>query len=123
MREDSKTGVYADPSRIRSIKHDGKWSVDAPFIVDPSPQRTPLLFQAGTSAAGMSFGSTHAEAIFVAGLSPHVVAPRVKQIREQAAAAGRDPQSIKIVAMITPIIGKEESLPMPTIDDMDIQLS
>jgi alkanesulfonate monooxygenase SsuD/methylene tetrahydromethanopterin reductase-like flavin-dependent oxidoreductase (luciferase family) len=56
----------------------------------------------------MKFGSTHAEAIFVAGLSPHVVAPRVKQIREQAAAAGRDPQSIKIFAMITPIIGRDE---------------
>lgn len=82
--------------------------MDAPFIVDPSPQRTPVLFQAGTSAAGMKFGSTHAEAIFVAGLSPHVVAPRVKAIREQAAAAGRDPQSIKIFAMITPIIGKDE---------------
>lgn len=82
--------------------------MDAPFIVDPSPQRTPVLFQAGTSAAGMKFGSTHAEAIFVAGLSPHVVAPRVKAIRDQAAAAGRDPQSIKIFAMVTPIIGKDE---------------
>lgn len=108
LKEDSAKGVYTDPSRIRTVKHDGKWHVDAPFIVDPSPQRTPLLFQAGTSAAGMKFGSTHAEAIFVAGLSPHVVAPRVKQIREQAAVAARDPNSIKIFAMITPIIGKDE---------------
>ncbi|KAF1959619.1 DszA family xenobiotic compound monooxygenase [Byssothecium circinans] len=106
--EDSEKGVYADPSKIRTIKHEGKWNVDAPFIVDPSPQRTPLLFQAGTSAAGIKFGATHAEAIFVAGLSPHVVAPRVKAIREQAAAAGRDPQSVKILAMATPIIGKDE---------------
>jgi alkanesulfonate monooxygenase SsuD/methylene tetrahydromethanopterin reductase-like flavin-dependent oxidoreductase (luciferase family) len=57
----------------------------------------------------MKFGSTHAEAIFVAGLSPHVVAPRVKAIREGAAAAGRDPQSVKVFAMITPIIGKDEA--------------
>ncbi|KAL1649736.1 hypothetical protein SLS61_006392 [Didymella pomorum] len=106
--EDSDKQIYTDPSRIRTIKHEGRWTVDAPFIVDPSPQRTPVLFQAGTSAAGMKFGSTHAEAIFVAGLSPHVVAPRVKAIRDQAAAAGRDPQSIKIFAMVTPIIGKDE---------------
>ncbi|KAF9698611.1 hypothetical protein EKO04_003491 [Ascochyta lentis] len=106
--EDSESKIYTDPSKIRTIKHEGTWTVDAPFIVDPSPQRTPVLFQAGTSAAGMKFGSTHAEAIFVSGLSPHVVAPRVKAIREQAAAAGRDPQSIKIFAMITPIIGKDE---------------
>ncbi|KAH7109666.1 DszA family xenobiotic compound monooxygenase [Dendryphion nanum] len=107
LREDAKEGIYTEPSRIRTIKHEGKWSVDAPFIVDPSPQRTPLLFQAGTSAAGINFGATHAEAIFVAGLSPHIVAPRVAQIRSQAAALGRDPNSIKIVAMITPIIGKD----------------
>ncbi|KAH7075402.1 DszA family xenobiotic compound monooxygenase [Paraphoma chrysanthemicola] len=108
LKEDAENRIYADPSRIRTIKHEGKWSVDAPFLVDPSPQRTPVLFQAGTSAAGMKFGSTHAEAIFVSGLSPHVVAPRVRAIREGAAAAGRDPQSIKIFAMITPIIGKDE---------------
>jgi alkanesulfonate monooxygenase SsuD/methylene tetrahydromethanopterin reductase-like flavin-dependent oxidoreductase (luciferase family) len=35
-------------------------------------------------------------------------APRVKGIREQAAAAGRDPQSIKIFAVITPITGEDE---------------
>lgn len=44
----------------------------------------------------------------MAGLSPHAVAPRVKAIREAAAAAGRDPSSVKIFAMITPIIGKDE---------------
>ncbi|KAJ4305787.1 hypothetical protein N0V90_001319 [Kalmusia sp. IMI 367209] len=109
LREDGAKGIYAEPSLIRTIKHDGKWHVDAPFIVDPSPQRTPLLFQAGTSAAGMHFGATHAEAIFVAGLSPHVVAPRVKAIREKASSLGRDPKSIKIFAMITPIIGTDEA--------------
>ncbi|KAF1851995.1 DszA family xenobiotic compound monooxygenase [Cucurbitaria berberidis CBS 394.84] len=108
LKEDAERRIYTDPARIRTIKHSGKWTVDAPFIVDPSPQRTPVLFQAGTSAAGMKFGSTHAEAIFVSGLSPHVVAPRVKAIREGAVAAGRDPQSVKIFAMITPIIGKDE---------------
>lgn len=59
-------------------------------------------------SAGIKFGSTHAEGIFVAGLSPHVVAPRVKAIREGAIAAGRDPSSVKVFAMITPIIGKDE---------------
>ena len=56
----------------------------------------------------MKFGSTHAEAIFVSALSPHIVAPQVKTIRESAVAAGRDPQSIKIFAMVAPIIGKDE---------------
>ncbi|KAF2624187.1 bacterial luciferase-like protein [Macroventuria anomochaeta] len=101
-------GVTCRDDAPVGTKHEGKWIVDAPFIVDPSPQRTPVRFQAGTSAAGMKFGSPHAEATFVVGLSPHVVAPRVRAIRKQAAAAGRDPQTIKIFAMITPIIGKDE---------------
>ncbi|KAH8892474.1 DszA family xenobiotic compound monooxygenase [Thozetella sp. PMI_491] len=108
LKEDAENGIYAEYDKIRIIHHHGKFHVDAPFIVDPSPQRTPVLFQAGTSAAGIRFGSTHAEGIFVAGLSPHIVAPRVKAIRDAAAAAGRDPSSVKIFAMITPIIGKDE---------------
>ncbi|GKT43030.1 dimethyl-sulfide monooxygenase [Colletotrichum spaethianum] len=113
--EDAEQGIYSDYSQIRPIHHHGKFHVDAPFLTDPSPQRTPVLFQAGTSplplfhiSAGIKFGSTHAEGIFVAGLSPHVVAPRVKAIREGAIAAGRDPHSVKVFAMITPIIGKDE---------------
>ncbi|KAJ0269620.1 hypothetical protein COL940_012311 [Colletotrichum noveboracense] len=106
--EDAENGIYSDYSQIRPIHHHGKFHVDAPFLTDPSPQRTPVLFQAGTSPAGIKFGSTHAEGIFVAGLSPHVVAPRVKAIREGAIAAGRDPYSVKVFAMITPIIGKDE---------------
>ncbi|KAJ0384670.1 hypothetical protein COL922a_007884 [Colletotrichum nupharicola] len=106
--EDAENGIYSDYSQIRPIHHHGKFHVDAPFLTDPSPQRTPVLFQAGTSPAGIKFGSAHAEGIFVAGLSPHVVAPRVKAIREGAIAAGRDPYSVKVFAMITPIIGKDE---------------
>ncbi|KAI2605094.1 DszA family xenobiotic compound monooxygenase [Hypoxylon fragiforme] len=105
--EDAEKGVYADYSQIRTIHHHGaKFRVDAPHIVDPSPQRTPVLFQAGTSPAGIQFGATHAEGIFVSALSPHILAPRVQAIRAAAASSsGRDPSSIKIFAMITPIIG------------------
>lgn len=30
----------------------------------PSPQRTPIIFQAGASKGGIAFGGKHAEAIF-----------------------------------------------------------
>ncbi len=48
--EDPETEIYSDYNKIRSIHHHGKYfSIDAPHILDPSPQRTPFLFQAGTS--------------------------------------------------------------------------
>lgn len=72
---------------------------------------TPLNLYSLTRAlpehrAGIQFGATHAEGIFVSALSPHILAPRVQAIRAAAASSsGRDPSSIKIFAMITPIIG------------------
>ncbi|KAF2644629.1 putative dibenzothiophene desulfurization enzyme A, partial [Massarina eburnea CBS 473.64] len=106
LKEDAEHEVYADFDRIRWIKHETpNFKINAPHILDPSPQRTPFLFQAGTSSAGMTFAATHAEGVFVSALSPHILAPRVANIRKEAAALGRDPQSIKIFAVITPIIG------------------
>jgi FMN-dependent oxidoreductase (nitrilotriacetate monooxygenase family) len=107
--EDRANELYADYSKIKWVHHHGpNYTVDAPHILDPSPQRTPFLFQAGTSAAGMAFGGKHAEGIFMSALSPHILAPRVKKVRAAAAAAGRDPQSVKVFAIVTPIIGRTE---------------
>lgn len=88
--------------------HGDNFNLDGIHSLDHSPQRTPFLFQTGTSTAGVSFGSTHAEAIFVAGISPEAVAPKVKLIREDAANGGRDPNSIKNFPVITPMIGRTE---------------
>lgn len=76
--------------------------------MDPSPQRTPFLFQAGTSPAGSAFASTHAEAIFVSSHSPKVLAPKIAKIRELAAARGRDPASLKFFGTFTPILGRTD---------------
>ncbi|CAG8033553.1 unnamed protein product [Penicillium salamii] len=109
LQEDAETGVYADPSRIKYIHHHGEhFQFDGPHILDPSPQRTPFLFQAGTSPAGVAFGAKHAEGIFVSAPSPHILAPRIQAIREEAAKNGRDPRSVKVFAILTPIVGRTE---------------
>lgn len=96
---------YVDPDKVRQINHKGKFfSLNTRHIVDPSPQRTPFLFQAGTSQAGSTFASTHAEAIFVSSHSPALLRAKVSNIRRLAAEKGRDPESIKFFATFTPII-------------------
>ncbi|KAK3385969.1 xenobiotic compound monooxygenase, DszA family [Podospora didyma] len=106
---DPANDSYIDPSKVRTIRHQGKYfSLDAKHIVDPSPQRTPFLFQAGTSSAGSEFAATHAEAIFVSAHSPSVLRPKIDKIRALAAAQGRDPRSIKVFATFTPIIGRTD---------------
>ncbi len=74
----------------------------------PSPQRTPVLFQAGTSKSGVKFAARNAEAMF---LNPSTVSQAKKVIAEARAAAaaeGRDPKSLKFFPCIVPIIGRTE---------------
>ncbi|KAA8911484.1 luciferase-like domain-containing protein [Sphaerosporella brunnea] len=107
--EDKENDVYADPEKIRQINHHGKYyHLETRHIVDPSPQRTPFLYQAGTSPAGQAFAVKHAEGIFVSAHSPAVLRPKIDAIRKAAAAAGRDPSSIKFFATVTPILGKTD---------------
>lgn len=107
---DRKRRVFTEPSRVRKINHEGKYyTVPGPHICQPSPQRTPVLMQAGTSKAGKNFAAQHAEAIFVAGHSPSTCAKNVAEIRELAKTKyGRDPKSIKFLALVCPILGKTE---------------
>lgn len=71
---DKERDVYAEPDRIRKIHHDGKYfRVEGPSLVEPSPQGTPLLYQAGSSASGIEFGARHAEAVFMSGPSAQKV--------------------------------------------------
>lgn len=48
--EDRDKDIYADYQKIRTIHHKGEhFTIEAPHVLDPSPQRTPFIFQAGTS--------------------------------------------------------------------------
>jgi FMN-dependent oxidoreductase (nitrilotriacetate monooxygenase family) len=99
---DKQTGIYVDPSKVHPIAHQGKYfSVPDAFIAEPSIQRTPVLFQAGSSDRGQVFAATHAEGVFVHGTRPEVIAPVVAGIRARAAALGRNPRSLKILAVTT----------------------
>lgn len=107
---DPERGVYTDPDKVHDIAHKGAYfEVPGPFLCEPSPQRTPVIFQAGASPRGSRFAAAHAEAVFVSGPTPAVVRRSVGRIREQAAAAGRDPQAIKIFTMLTAIAAETDA--------------
>lgn len=71
----------------------------------PSPQRTPVLFQAGTSKSGIAFAGRHAEAMFVNPCTVKQGKKVIAEARAAAAAEGRDPASLKFFPCIVPIIG------------------
>lgn len=106
---DQENDAYFDPDKIRTINHKGKfYNLESRHICSPSPQRTPFLFQAGTSSAGSVFASQHAEAIFVSSHSPALLRPKVDNIRRLAAEQGRDPRSVKVFATFTCILGQTD---------------
>ena len=110
LKLDAANDVYTDPERVRVIRHkSANFSIETRHILDPSPQRTPFLFQAGASKAGMAFAARHAEATFMNAWSPELLAERVAHLRSLAAGYGRDPQSVKVFASVTPIVGRTDA--------------
>jgi len=57
---DKRAGIYADPEKVHRVYHDGKrYRVMGPHLTTPSPQRTPVLYQAGSSKIGRAFAARH----------------------------------------------------------------
>ncbi|OBH59738.1 5,10-methylene tetrahydromethanopterin reductase [Mycobacterium colombiense] len=104
---DAERGVFTDPAKVHDIEHKGRYfSVPGPFLCEPSPQRTPVLFQAGASPRGVRFAAAHAEAVFVSGPTPQIVSGPARALRAAATDLGRDPRSIKVFTMVTPVVGE-----------------
>lgn len=107
VRADVRTGVYADPSKVHYVDHDGEhFRVRGPHLLSPSPQRLPVLFQAGSSLSGLAFAATHAEVVFVGGQSIKRVGENVAEIRRLAAQSGRDPDHLAFLASARIVVAR-----------------
>ncbi|MFH5182629.1 LLM class flavin-dependent oxidoreductase [Paenibacillus sp. TAB 01] len=92
---DPANDTYADPAKVHEIGHKGEhFQVAGPHLCEPSPQRTPVIYQAGSSERGRAFAARHAECVFVGGQTPEALRFYVDDIRRQAKAAGRNPEQI-----------------------------
>ncbi|MFF0500667.1 LLM class flavin-dependent oxidoreductase [Nocardia aobensis] len=101
---DRAQGIYVDPAKVHHIGHAGKhFTVPGIHLSEPSPQRTPVIYQAGASPRGVAFAAENAEAIFVAGPSKRVLGQTVTRIRDALEAAGRDRYAARIYALATVI--------------------
>lgn len=98
---DRRRGVYTEPSRVHGIGHEGTYfSVPGAHLVEPSPQRTPVILQAGTSPAGREFAARNAEVVFASDPRPEVLRANVEDVRRRAVAHGRDPGAIKFITSV-----------------------
>ncbi|MEU0498900.1 LLM class flavin-dependent oxidoreductase [Mycobacterium sp. NPDC006124] len=106
---DRERGVFTDPDKVHHIGHEGRhFTVPGIHLSEPSPQRTPVLFQAGASPRGVRFAAENAEAIFTAAPTKAILRETVTTIRRELELAGRDPYAAKIFNLSTVITAETD---------------
>ena len=96
-----------DPQKIHKVDFEGQYHrCHGYFNTPPSPQRTPVIFQAGASKSGIDFAGKHGEAIYTDNKTFKSLASYIKEVREAAVRHGRDPYDVKIFVAMQPFLGK-----------------
>lgn len=109
LLKDKVGGRFSDPAKIHKIYHEGeRYKVEGPHLPSPSPQRTPLLFQAGGSERGIKFAAQHAECQFIMTPTPDVARDHIARTAVLLEAEGRRREDVKFFQGISFVIGRDE---------------
>ncbi|MGV9906631.1 LLM class flavin-dependent oxidoreductase [Streptomyces sp. NPDC003388] len=107
---DKAAGVWGDDSKIHPARHRGTYfGVEGALNVPRSPQGYPLLVQAGSSADGRAFAARYAEAVFTAQQTLADAQAFYADLKSRTAGAGRNPEHIKVLPGIVPVLGSTEA--------------
>ncbi|WP_040792518.1 LLM class flavin-dependent oxidoreductase [Nocardia paucivorans] len=107
--QDKTSGIHADFDKVHKIHHDGRrYRVEGPHLVAPSPQRTPVLFQAGSSSAGRRFAARNAEAQFIVSPTPEAARALITDTRRLVVRAGRAPEDLRFFQGLSFVVGSTE---------------
>lgn len=116
---DRASGVFTDATKVHPIGHEGRYfSVPGAHLVEPSPQRTPVLFQAGSSTAGREFAAGNAEVVFVSDPRPAVVRSRVDDVRRRAVEHGRSPDSVRFLSSVEIVVDSTQRAAQAKADEL-----
>ena len=108
---DKDEGIFADPAKVRATRHDGEWfQTKGTFTVPPSPQGHPVVIQAGQSGRGRRFAVEWGEVIFAILTSVEQGQQVRSEMRAEAEALGRDPDTITIAPAIYVTVGETQSV-------------
>jgi FMN-dependent oxidoreductase (nitrilotriacetate monooxygenase family) len=109
LLQDRVSGKHADPDKVHRIHHVGeRYKVEGPHLVAPSPQRTPLLFQAGSSQSGMRFAVQNGEAQFLLVPTPAIDATVIGQTRALLSEFGRREDALRFFQGLSFVVGRTE---------------
>jgi FMN-dependent oxidoreductase (nitrilotriacetate monooxygenase family) len=107
---DKQAGVWGDSTKLYPPQHVGRFfKVAGALNLPRSPQGHPLLVQAGSSEDGKHLAARFAEAVFTAQQTLADAQAFYQDLKSRARALGRDPETIKILPGIVPVIGATEA--------------
>ncbi|HLY54269.1 MAG TPA: NtaA/DmoA family FMN-dependent monooxygenase [Stellaceae bacterium] len=106
---DRETGTYADYRKVHTVDFVGKYfKCRGPLNTVRSPQGVPALIQAGGSPKGRDFAAKHANVVVAIGAGIPGMKSFRDDIRVRAAAQGRNPDDIKVMFLIAPVLAETE---------------
>lgn len=106
---DKQSGVFFDAGKVNALDHKGDhFSVAGPLTMGRSPQGHPLVVQAGASEEGLELAARTADAVFTSHPTMESGVAFYADLKARVAAAGRDPESLRIMTAIQPIVAETE---------------
>jgi FMN-dependent oxidoreductase (nitrilotriacetate monooxygenase family) len=107
---DRKSGQYLDKSKLRPLNHKGRFfSVRGPVNIQRSPQGQPVIIHAGGSPPGQELAARIADVVFTVVAEPSSAKRSYDELKARVAKHGRDPDDVKILAGVMPIVGRTDA--------------
>lgn len=104
---DQESGEYVDPEKLHVLNHKGEFfKVKGPLNVARPLQGYPVIAQAGSSEPGQTLAARTADLVYTAQQNKATAQAFYNGLKARVAAAGRDPDSLKIMPGILAIVGR-----------------
>lgn len=111
LLQDKEGGVFADPTKVHTLDHEGEFfSARGPLPIPRSPQRRPVIFQAGSSSRGRDYAARWAEAIFEIDPTSEGRKAYYDDLKSRASNFGRNPDDLKILPAFVTFVGETEAI-------------
>ncbi|MFU8928138.1 LLM class flavin-dependent oxidoreductase [Acinetobacter puyangensis] len=114
---DQDSGNFFEPEKLHYLNHHGQYfSVAGPLQSARPVQGYPVIVQAGSSEDGKNLAAQTAEIVFTAQQTFEGAKAFYQDIKQRVAKAGRDPDAVKVMPGIMPVIAETRELAQQKFD-------
>lgn len=107
---DREAGRYIDHTKVHAVNYMGEHHRSrGPLNTLPPPQGRPVVCQAGGSPRGRRFAAQHADVIIAVPKGLDEMRRYRDEVRALATEAGRDPDDVKVMYIVSPVIADTEA--------------